>query len=142
MSTTSVITKVIGPVLLLRAGSIVIDRQHFITMLGGLDREVETIAFSFFPIALLMGCIGILVLHTDRSSVAAILIRLMAWGGAIKASGLMLFPSSMAAKAVLLQRAGFLNVVLAVCLLVGGYFTWFGYFAAADSRRTEAAVAR
>jgi hypothetical protein len=41
----------------------------------------------------------------------------------------MLFPRAVAAKARRLVRAGFLEVVLGVCLLVGGYLTWFGYFA-------------
>jgi hypothetical protein len=130
MTTTSLIAKIVGPVLLLRALSILIDRQHFIEMLGGLHREISTISFSFFPIALLMTGIAIVVLHSDHSSLAAVLIRLMAWGGIAKASALMLFPGIVAGKALLLQRAGFLNVVLGVCLLVGGYFTWFGYFRA------------
>jgi hypothetical protein len=42
---------------------------------------------------------------------------------------LILFPAAVAGKARILERAGFLNIVLVVCLLVGGYFTWFGYFA-------------
>jgi hypothetical protein len=39
----------------------------------------------------------------------------MAWGGILKASALILFPHAVAAKARLLEEAGFLNVVLAVC---------------------------
>lgn len=128
MLTTALIAKIVGPVLVLRAVSIVMDRQHFNAMMTGLDREIATISFSFFPIALLMACIAILVLYSDRSSVAAILIQAMAWGGAAKASALILFPHAVARKVLLLQRAGFLNVVLTVCLLVGGYFTWVGYF--------------
>jgi hypothetical protein len=115
MELTKIITKVIGPVLLLRAVSILIDRDHFVQMARGLDQEVGTVAFSFFPIALLMGCITLAVVHSDSSSVAAVLIRLMAWGGILKASALILFPHAVAAKARLLEEAGFLNVVLAVC---------------------------
>jgi hypothetical protein len=51
----------------------------------------------------------------------------------VKATALMLFPRVVAAKARLLAKAGFLNVVLAVCFAVGGYFTWFGYFASKAS---------
>jgi len=39
----------------------------------------------------------------------------------------LLFAQVVAAKAQLLGRAGFLNVVLAVCVVVGSYLTWFGY---------------
>jgi hypothetical protein len=129
MDVTSFIAKVVGPVLLLRAISILMHRRHFVDMVRGLDREVGTVSFSLFPIALLMTCIGIVVVHSDSSTPAAVLIHLMAWGGIVKASGLILFPHAMAAKARLLERAGFLTVVLVVCLVVGAYFTWFGYFA-------------
>ena len=139
MELTKLLTRIIGPVLLLRAASIAIDREHFHMMLRGLDQEVATISFSMFPIALLMACTAIAVLHADSSSLAAILIRLMAWGGIAKASGLILVPHIMVRKAHLLEQAGFLNVVLAVCFAVGGYFTWFGYFAAPAMRTTAPA---
>jgi hypothetical protein len=129
MQLTSLLAKIIGPVLLLRALSILIDRKHFAAMLAGLEREVTTVSFSFFPIALLMTCIALAVVHSDSSSLAAILIRIIAYGGMVKATALILFPHAVVAKARLLERAGFLSVVLFVCLVVGGYFTWFGYFA-------------
>ncbi len=140
MNLTSLIAKIVGPVLLLRSLSILIDRQHFVAMLGGLEREVATVSFSLVPIALLMACIALAVVHTDSSSLAAILIRLMAWGGIAKASALILFPNAMVAKAQLLGRSGFLSVVLLVCLLVGGYFTWFGYFASRPAGPRTACV--
>lgn len=127
MTTTSLIAKIVGPVLLLRAVSILLDRQHFVGMLNGFEHEVGTISFSFFPIALLMAGIAISVLHTDRSSLAAVLIRLMGWGAIAKASALILAPGLVASKIPLLQRAGVLNLVLLATCLLGGYFTWFGY---------------
>ena len=126
---TSLIAKMVGPVLLLRAVSIIINRRHFIEMLIGLPNELTTVSFSLFPIALLMTCIAVAALHSDTSSLAAVLVHLIAWGGILKASALILFPNAMVAKAQLLARAGFLNVVLLVCLAVGAYFTWFGYLA-------------
>jgi hypothetical protein len=129
MELTSLIAKFVGPVLLLRALSILLARRHFIEMVRGLEREVTTVSFSLFPIALLMACIALAVGHSDTSSAAAILIHVIAWGGILKASALILFPSVVAAKARALERAGFLDVVVLVCVLVGGYFTWFGYFA-------------
>ena len=129
MELTSLVSKVVGPVLLLRALSILLDRKHFVALVRGLEREVTTVSFSAFPIALLMGCIALAVVHSDTSSLAAILVHVIAWGGILKASALILFPGVMAAKARTLEQAGFLNVVLVVCFLVGGYFTWFGYFA-------------
>jgi hypothetical protein len=128
MELTALLAKVIGPVLLLRALSIAIDRKHFGAMLAGLEREVTTVSFSLFPIALLMGCITLAVVHTDTSSLAALLIHAVAWGGIVKASALILCPRLVAAKARLLAQYGILAMVLVVGFLVGGYFTWFGYF--------------
>jgi hypothetical protein len=76
-----------------------------------------------------MTCITLALFHSDTSSVAAIFVRVIAWGGIIKASALILFPNAVVAKARALERAGFLNVVLVLCFVVGAYFTWFGYFA-------------
>jgi hypothetical protein len=129
MELTSLICKVVGPVLLLRAVSILVDRRHFAEMVAGLEREVTTVSFSLFPIALLMACLGLAATHTDTSSLAAILIYVMIWAGMVKASALILVPRLVATKARVLVRAGFLNVVLLACLVVGGYFTWFGYLA-------------
>lgn len=129
MELTSLLSKIIGPVLLLRALSILLDREHFLEMIAGLEREVTTVSFSLFPIALLMSCIALASVHSDLSSPAGLLILAIAWGGMVKASALILFPRAVLEKARLLGRAGFLNVVLLVCFVVGGYFTWFGYFA-------------
>jgi hypothetical protein len=127
MELTSLIARVLGPVLLLRSVSILIDRRHFVEMVRGLDREVTTAAFSLFPIALLMACITLAVVHQDTSTPAALLIHVIAWGGMVKASALILFPRAVVSKARALERAGFLTVVLVVALAVGSYFTWFGY---------------
>jgi hypothetical protein len=132
---TRMIAKMVGPVMLLRAASILVDRQHFLTMVRGLDHEVATISFSTFPILLLLTCIFLAATPTIEASFAGLLIRLMAWGGILKASGLILFPHAMAAKAQLLTQAGFLYLVLAMCLAVGAYFTWFGYFAPVRTHR-------
>lgn len=130
MDPTVLFARIVGPVLLLRAVSIVLHRRQFVEMVRGLDREVTTVAFSFFPVALLMACLALAAGRWDTSQLPGLLITLIAWGGALKASALILFPDAVVAKARALERAGFLNVVLAVCVLVGGYFTWFGYVAA------------
>ena len=129
MDFTLLFSKVVGPVLLIRAISILLARRHFVEMLDGLEQEVRTITFSFFPIALFMAAAAIAVTQWDTSTPAGILVLVIAWGGMIKATALMLFPRVVAAKARLLGQAGFLNVVLFACLAVGAYFTWFGYFA-------------
>jgi hypothetical protein len=128
MEETIIISKIIGPVLLIRGISILVDRKHFMEMLDGLEREVATVTFSLFPVALLMGFIALAVLHKDSSSLAAILIKVIAWGGMMKTTALMIFPRMVVAKARLLGQAGFIHVVWFICLLVGGYFAWFGYF--------------
>ena len=130
MDTTLFLARVIGPVLILRGISILIDRRHFAEMIAGLDREVSTISFSLFPIALMMAGIAIVLSHRDASSLAGLLITAIAWGAIVKASVLILFPKLLVAKARRLGEAGFINVVLVMCLAVGAYFTWFGYVAA------------
>jgi len=77
-----------------------------------------------------MTSVAILVTHSDTSSLAAILIHIIAWGGLAKSTLLMLFPRVAVGKAKLLVKAGFLYVVLLVCFAVGGIFTYSGYFAA------------
>lgn len=67
-----------------------------------------------------MACNALAAGHTDRSSPAAILIQLTPWGGMLKASALMLAPRAGAAKARVLEWAGFLNVGLVVCLAARG----------------------
>ena len=127
MDLTTLVARIVGPVLLVRGVSIVIDRPHFVKMVQGLDHEITTVSFSLFPIALMM--VGIaLVLNRDLSTTAGLLIYLMAWGAILKSAGLILMPRVMAAKARALAGAGFISLVLVVCFVIGGYFTWFGYF--------------
>ncbi|MCH9649589.1 MAG: hypothetical protein K0U98_15220 [Deltaproteobacteria bacterium] len=128
MEFTLLFSKVVGPVLILRALSILLSREHFFKMIDGMEREVTTVSFSFFPIALFMSCTAIAVTHSDRSSFAAFLILLIAWGGMAKGAALILFPHLSVEKGRHLVKPMFLNIVLFVCLAVGGYFTWFGYF--------------
>ena len=74
MEFTLLFSKIVGPVLLVRALSIVLDRKHFVETLDGREREVTTVSFSLFPIALFMTCMAIVVTHSDTSSLAAIFI--------------------------------------------------------------------
>jgi hypothetical protein len=134
MDLTKAISKIIGPVLLLRAASILIDRNHFLEMLRGLDGEVATVSFSMFPIALLMAFISLAMVPLESGTLAALLLRLIAWGGILKTSALILVPRVVVAKVHVIEQAGILNVVLAGCFAVGAYFTWFGYFASATRK--------
>ena len=133
MEITLFLSKIVGPVLLLRGISILIDRGHFVEMLDRLEDESKTVSFSMFPIAMLMTGIAVTVVHRDTSSLAAILFHVVAWGMIIKTSLLILFPSLMAKKARMIGQAGFLHVVCFMCFAVGAYLTWFGYFAAPGS---------
>jgi len=132
MAMTLLISKIVGPVLLLRGISILIDREHFLELLNRLEEESKTVAFSLFPIAMLMTGIAVVVTHSDTSSLAAILVHVMAWGMIVKTSFLILFPSLVARKARLMGKGGFLNIVCVATLVVGAYLTWFGYFASSS----------
>lgn len=124
---TLVLARVLGPLLILRGLSILIDRRHFESLLEGLEREVETISFSMVPVFLFIGFGTLLVLHWDFSSPAATLITLMAIGGTLKTSVLILFPGLMVTKARALGRLGFLRVVWVASLTVGAVLTWAGW---------------
>ncbi len=130
MDFTLLFSRIVGPILLLRAVSIVLDRGHFLTMLERLEDEVQTISFSLVPIALFLAAAAIVNTQHDRTSLAAMLIQIIAWGALLKSSALILFPRAVAAKARWLGQHGILNLVLIACLAAGTYFTWFGYLAA------------
>jgi hypothetical protein len=71
MEMTLLLSKIVGPVLLLRAVSILIDRKHFLRMLDRIEDDSQTVAFSMIPIAMLMAVIAVVATYTDRSSIAA-----------------------------------------------------------------------
>lgn len=128
METTLLLSKIIGPVLILRGISILINRSHFVAMLEGLEAEAKTVSFSSIPVGLMMAGLAVGLTHTDTSSLAAIILHLIAWGMVAKASLLMVFPSVIVKKAKLIGQLGFLNVVCLMTTAIGCYLTWFGYF--------------
>ena len=127
MTITLVLAKVIGPLLMLRGLSLIVDRPHFQAMLRGLDQEVSTVSFSMIPVALFAAGALLVTAGADSSSATGILFQVMAWGMMLKASALILFPRLVVKKAQMLGQAGFLNVVCAMTLAVGGYLSWVGY---------------
>jgi hypothetical protein len=82
-----------------------------------------------FPIALLMAFIALALAPLNSGTLAAVVLRVIAWGGILKTSALILVPHAVVAKVHIIERAGILNVVLAACFAAGAYFTWFGYLA-------------
>ena len=133
MAFTVLFSKIVGPLLLVRVLSVLIDRRHFSEMVDGLEKEIRTVSFSLFVVGLFMTAVAILVTHSDTSSLAVIMIHIIAWGGLAKGTLLILFPRVAVQKAKLLVQAGFLYVVLVVCFASGGIFTYFGYVAATGS---------
>ncbi|REK19440.1 MAG: hypothetical protein DWQ37_01175 [Planctomycetota bacterium] len=129
METTILLAKVVGPLLILRGVSILIDRRHFLEMLDNVEAETKTVSFSLVPVALFMTGMAVGLTYRDTSSLAAILFQLIAWGMVAKSTLLILFPRLVAKKARLLGQAGFLNVVCLVTITVGACLTWFGYSA-------------
>lgn len=127
METTLLLSKILGPVLLLRGVSILVNRQQVVAMLEGLEKETTTVAFSVFPTVLLMASIALAVTHSDTSSPAAIILHLIAWGGILKGTVFIFWPKAVLAAAHHAGRAGFLQVVWLACTVLGAYFTWFGY---------------
>lgn len=125
--TSAFLARIVGPVILLRGLSLLIDRQHFVAMVDGLEDECHTVSFSFVPVALMMAALAVLQLHADRETLAGLAIHLAAWGMLLKASALVLAPRLVVVKAQALVRSGFLHVVTGTSCAVGGYLCWFGY---------------
>ena len=128
MDTTLFLSRLVGPVLIVRGLTLIIYREHFRQMMNNLEQEMRTISFAMVPVGIMLGGLAILQLHDDTSSVAAILFHLIGWGAVVKTTLLMLFPKRISAKVQILGRWGFLTVAWVVTSAVGVYFTWFGYF--------------
>ena len=128
MESTMFLSRIIGPLLIIRGMSIILDREHFRHIMNNLEEEMHTISFAMVPVAIMMGALAIIQLHHDWSSPAAILFHLAAWGAIAKTTAIILVPKLVAAKVKILARAGFLEVTWVATFTVGGYLTWFGYF--------------
>ena len=130
METTVLLSKILGPVLLLRGVSILVDRQRFVGTLEGLEQEATSVAFSVFPFILFMASVALAVTHSDTSNPAAILLHVIAWGGIVKGAVLILWPGTVLAKAEFFGRTVIVYAIGGVCTGIGTYFTWYGYFRA------------
>ena len=131
MDTTLFLSKIIGPVLLLRGISILFDRQQVVTMLERLEKESTSAAFSALPVILLMASLALAVTHEDTSSPAAVILHVMAWVGILKGAALMLRPKAVLAFGRHAGQATVLHGVWVVSVGLGAYLTWFGYIRAA-----------
>ena len=125
------LSKILGPVLLLRGISILFDRQQVVAMLDGLEKEVATAAFSIFPVLLLMAGIALAVTHEDASNPAAVIVHVIAWVGILKGAVLVLRPKALIAFGRLAGKTAVVHGVWVVSVGLGAYLTWFGYFRSA-----------
>ena len=129
MDLNLLIAKLVGPVLLVRSLSILIDKKHFEAMLEGLDKEIKTLSFSFIPVTLFAAALFILNYQTDRTSFDGIAITCIAVLAIIKTSLLMLFPDLMVEKAKKLGELGVVAFAMFGTLSIGICLTYLGYFA-------------
>ena len=127
MDTTLFLSRVIGPLLIVRGVTIILYREHFRQIMNNLEQEMRTISFAMVPVGIMMGALAILQVHDDTSSIAAILFHIIAWGAVIKTTVIMLVPRLVAAKVKILAELGFLTVAMVATSAVGVYLTWFGY---------------
>ena len=128
METTVLLSKIIGPVLLLRGISILFDRNQVVTTLEGLEKEAASAAFSTLPILLFMASVALAVTHEDTSSLAAVVLHGIAWVGILKGALLMLRPRAVLCYARFAGKAAVLHGLWVVSVGLGAYLTWFGYF--------------
>lgn len=128
METTMFLSRLVGPLLIVRGLTLILYREHFRQIMNNLEQEMRTISFAMVPVGIMMGALAILQLHHDTSSIAAIMFHLIGWGAVLKTSLIMLFPKLVAEKVKILGEWGFLTVAWVVTSATGVYFTWFGYF--------------
>ena len=74
-----------------------------------------------------MASIALAATHSDTSSIAALLLHVIAWLGIVKGTLLILWPKVVLAQARHFGKAGFLHGAWVACAGIGIYFTWFGY---------------
>ena len=86
------LSKILGPVLLLRGVSILFNRQQVVTMLEGLENELTSAVFFVLPTLLLTAGLALAITHKDTSSPAALILHLIAWAGILKGALLILRP--------------------------------------------------
>ena len=124
------LSKIIGPVLLLRGISILFDRKQVVTMLEGLEKEAASAAFSILPVILLTASLALAVTHKDTSNPAAVILHIIAWVGILKGALLILRPKAVLSYGRLAGKAAVLHGVSVVSAGLGAYLTWFGYIRA------------
>ena len=130
METTVLLSKILGPVLLLRGISIFFDRQQVVTMLERLEEESTSAAFSTLPVILFMASLALAVTHKDTSNPAAVILHIIAWVGILKGALLILRPRAVLSFGGLAGKAAFPHGVWVVSVVLGVYLTWFGYIRA------------
>ena len=108
--------------------SILFDRQQVVTMLGRLEKESTSAAFSALPVILLMASLALAVTHKDASSPAAVILHVIAWVGILKGAVLMLRPKIVLSYGRHAGKTAVLHGVWVVSVVLGAYLTWFGYF--------------
>lgn len=126
--TTQNISKILGPLLLVRGVSILIAPAHFRSLIQRLETEVSSISFSMVPVFLFATFLSFALFFRDLESVAGILIFTIGVVGTVKTSVVMLVPRMLARKVRALKRIPFVEIIAATCLLAGAYFAWVGYF--------------
>ena len=130
MDTTVLLSKILGPVLLLRGISIFFDRQQVVTMLERLEEESTSAAFSALPVILFMASLALAVTHKDTSNPAAVILHIIAWFGILKGAALILRPKAVLAFGRHAGQTTVLHCVWVVSVGLGAYLTWFGYIRA------------
>ena len=131
METTLFLSKIIGPVILLRGISILFNRKQVVTMLERLEKESTSATFSALPVILVTASLALAVSHKDTSNAAAVILHIIAWVGILKGALLILRPKAVLAFGRHAGQTAVLHGVSVVSVGLGAYLTWFGYIRAA-----------
>lgn len=125
--TTLFIAQIWGPVIFAVALGIFMSRSYYVKIYRDLERDALAV-FMFGMVAMTAGITQILF-HNSWGTLPEIVVSVIGWGLLVKGSAFIIAPK-------IVDRAGdwWANMKLiplagVVCLLIGGYLSWFGYFA-------------
>lgn len=127
MDITVFLASLWGPVLLAVAVGVMLNRSYYAKIYRDLDKDV--LAVLVFGMVGMIAGIAHVQFHNSWETLQQIVVSVLGWGLVIKSALFLAAPSfvdktgDMWAKYKLIPVAGILT------LIVGGYLTWFAYFA-------------
>jgi len=127
MDVSIFIAKIIGPLFLVVAVGIMLNRAFYQRVMEDYSKNAAVIFFT--GVAPLVFGIAIVILHNVWAANWPVIITIFGWGGIIKGTWLIVFPNTVARfMKVYEQNKTLLVVHLVIAIFFGAILTVFGYF--------------